>query len=925
MFLIHNNNTKVREYLIDKAEPTKTSYDFLVLAKTIESQTQTESMSRKLLEKVSNTPVAAIQRNRSKTPFRPKSRPQSGTRGSSPSPGRQCGKCGFKHPPRKCPAFGKVCNSCKGRNHFWRVCKKTKSKPQGNPKYRTSRKDQYEVGTEHAPYNQSDFEFEEDCIQIEFSKGTFNKSTDGPKGNIMFDEVTNTQALGDLTLSNRAGKVEVTRFKLDSGAGANLLPIGTYYKLFNKEDRDLEASRDPRVSLVAANKSRIKQLGSVRLRVQGGEFERVCKFYVVPNYVRPIFGLPDLTRMQLVRFSMPIISQWIEGETSIDEASSPSSLPSGLTKDEVLERFKEVFTGLGRLKVEPVKIHLTKDAKPVRRPCRRVPIAIRGKFKDELDSLCKQKVLTKLDKNEVTEWLNSFVNVDKEDTSLRVCLDPSGLNPYIIRPVFNSYTLDEISYMLKDAKVFTVCDANKGFFQVPLAEESKKLTAMLTPEGVYVHNVLAMGLSLASDVFERIIKDMIKGLPGVINIADDLLIFGSTIEEHDKNLLAVLDRCKEIGLTLNPRKFKFKCKMVPFFGNVVSDQGILPDPKKVQSIKNWPSPKSPKELQSFLGAVNYLSKFIPELSSLRSPLQGLVKKDSEYLWTGTHEQAFQRIKSAVCESTLLSYYDKTKPIFIEVDASGQGLGAVLLQGNVSSEELKQASPTDGKYLKFRNRLKPIAFASKSLSEAEQRYSNIERELLGVVWAIQHFNHYTFANKINIISDHKPLQPLFSGKSLTSCSPRTARLLLKVIDRDVRFFYQQGPSMHLSDPLSRLSSHNTQDGNKEEVQGLKVNICDITSVKNVTLDQFKEHTASDEDFKLLKMYVMHGWPSAKQDCVEQLRSYFTFKEEISFIDGLLFKGNRLRNKTLQVLHRSHMGITKTQERARTSFYWPGLNI
>ena len=102
--------------------------------------------------------------------------------------------------------------------------------------------------------------------------------------------------------------------------------------------------------------------------------------------------------MQLVRFSMPIVSQWTEGETSIDEALGPVPISSGLTKDEVLERFKEVFTGLGRLKVEPVKIHLTKDAKPVRRPCRRVPIAIRGKFKDELDSLCKEKVLTKLDK-----------------------------------------------------------------------------------------------------------------------------------------------------------------------------------------------------------------------------------------------------------------------------------------------------------------------------------------------------------------------------------------------------------------------------------------------------------------------------------------------------------------------------------------------
>ena len=396
LFLIHNNNTKVREYLIDKADPTKSSYDFLVLAKTIESQSQTESMSRKLLEKVGTTQVAAVQRNRSKTPFKPKDR--SNPRGPSSSPGKQCGKCGFRHPPRKCPAYGKVCNACKGRNHFWKVCKSksNKSKPQGNPRYRTSRREQYEVSTEHSPYYQSDFEFQEDCIQIEFSKGTINNSTNSTQSNIMFDEVTNTQALGDLKLSNKAGKTQLTRFKLDSGAGANLLPIGTYYKLFNKEDRDLEASRDPRVSLVAANKSKIKQLGTVRLRVHVGEFERVCKFYVVPNYVKPIFGLPDLTRMQIVRFSMPIVSQWMDNETSVDEASP---LTSGLTKDEVLEKFKEVFTGLGRLKVEPVKIHLTKDAKPVRRPCRRVPIAIRGKFKDELDSLCKQKVLTKLDKN----------------------------------------------------------------------------------------------------------------------------------------------------------------------------------------------------------------------------------------------------------------------------------------------------------------------------------------------------------------------------------------------------------------------------------------------------------------------------------------------------------------------------------------------
>ena len=129
-------------------------------------------------------------------------------------------------------------------------------------------------------------------------------------------------------------------------------------------------------------------------------------------------------------------------------------------------------------------------------------------------------MLRKLKPNEVPEWLNSFVCPVKDDGGLRVCLDPTGLNPYIVRPVFNSHTLDEISYKLKDAKVLTVCDANKGFFQVPLQKDFQLLTAMLTTEGIYVH----MGLSLASDVFEQIIRDITKDLNDVLNIADDLLV-----------------------------------------------------------------------------------------------------------------------------------------------------------------------------------------------------------------------------------------------------------------------------------------------------------------------------------------------------------------------------------------------------------------
>ena len=943
LFVIHNTDPKVRDYLIDKGDPAKSCSDFLNLARSVESMVQTETMSKQLLQNVGKLSVNMVQNQTQASGSQQRRRSlsrQSNKRGGSQhrSSSRQgssdfnkCRKCGWKHPPRKCPAYGQNCRWCGGKGHYAKYCK---SKNPRNQKERFSRRDTWEVSPEGASEN---FEFEEDAIQIVFTKETFC-SKRSQSENIMFDEIENTRALGDLKLSNRAGVQCVVRFKLDSGAGANLLPICMYRKLFS--NRKLSNTIDKRVQLLAANKTQIKQLGTVRLRVQVGSKQKVCLFYVVPNMCRPIFGLPDLIDMQLISFDIPLEPEWERDSGTLDSVNASlnceqgvfDSVDSRITQQMILNRYRDVFTGLGKLKVEPVKIHLQENAVPVRKPCRRVPIAIRKQFEEELASLVKKEVLTKLDKNEVTEWLNSFVNVKKPNGHLRVCLDPTGLNPYIIRPVCNSYTLDEISYMLRDAKVFTVVDANKGFFQLPLHEDSKKLTAMLTPCGVYVYNVLAMGLSLSSDVFESTIREITKDLSGVINIADDLLVYGRDDEEHDKNLIALLDRCREVNLTLNPDKLRFKCRSVPFFGNIISDKGIKPDPSKVQAIKSWPVPGCLKDLQSFLGAVNFLSKFIPKLSKLRLPLQGLCKKDVDFKWSKSHQEAFQTIKDAICEEALLSYYDKDKPIFIEVDASGQGLGAVLLQGNVSSADASTCNQTDGNYMVLRDCLKPIAYASKSLSEAEKRYSNIERELLGVVWAIKHFQHYTFANKIHIISDHKPLHPLFSGKSLVSCSERTARLLLKIVDKDVTFYYQNGPSMHVSDALSRLPSHNTKSGNEQEIKGLNVLVSDVSPIlNNVTLDMFRKETAEDDALSMLKLYVMHGWPSSEQNCAEVAQPYFTFREEISFIDGLLFKGQRLivpnaiRFKTLKVLHRSHMGVTKTLARARSAFYWPGMSV
>ena len=261
--------------------------------------------------------------------------------------------------------------------------------------------------------------------------------------------------------------------------------------------------------------------------------------------------------------------------------------------------------------------------------------------------MVKARILTKLDKNQAMEWLNSFVVVRKPSGKLRVCLDPTDLNPHIIHPMFNSNTLDDIVHKLHEEKYMACFDALKGFFYVPLDENSKLLTAMITPIGVFIYNVLAIGLTNANDIYKQCLHDILHGLDGVFNIADDILVNGETYEEFKNNVIRFLDCCVEKDLHLNADKFKLDCDTVTFFGHLLTKDSMKPDPKKVKDIQKWSAPKDIKELQSFLGAVNYLARFIPHLSTLRAPLQDFLKKENDFIWAPNHQTCFDRIKEAV--------------------------------------------------------------------------------------------------------------------------------------------------------------------------------------------------------------------------------------------------------------------------------------
>ena len=269
--------------------------------------------------------------------------------------------------------------------------------------------------------------------------------------------------------------------------------------------------------------------------------------------------------------------------TGTQISNSKENVLSILTKDWIVSnpKYKHLFTGIGHFKCDPIRIEMKPDAEPVRKAPRRVPLALKEKFTKEIQSMVYSDILTKLTPGMPTlEWLNSFVIVKKPNGNLRVCLDPTDLNKSIIQPVCNMRTLEEIIDLLKGSLYFAVFDSTKSFFHVPIDDDSRQLTAMLTPIGIYLYNVLAMGLSNATDIFEACIRKIVDGLQGVINIADDILIYAS-----DYNVF-IFRLVLEHDLHLNPDKVQINVDNVPFFGQTLTKKGLMMDENKWKVIQD---------------------------------------------------------------------------------------------------------------------------------------------------------------------------------------------------------------------------------------------------------------------------------------------------------------------------------------------------
>ena len=300
---------------------------------------------------------------------------------------------------------------------------------------------------------------------------------------------------------------------------------------------------------------------------------------------------------------------------------------------------------------------------------------------------------------------------------------------------------------------------------------------------------------------------------------------------------------------------------------------------------------------------------------MRQPLQGLLKSNIEFVWTQVHDKAFENLKQAICKDITLQFFDSDLPLYIEADASQKCIGAIMLQPDKNHKNISNTE--------IPNNLRPVACASKTLTSCESNYSNIERELLGVLFSVLYFKHFTYGCKVHIITDHKPLVSLFR-KSLTSASPRLSRMLLCILDYQSEVMYQPGTKMHLSNALSRLTSHN-DNSKAKSIPGLDITVHDVqvfTEISPLSLEKIKRVTENDLDLKTLKQYIQDGFQANRSDCIESVQGYFGFREKLAIVNGLIIKGhqvvipNQLCDEALKLLHSSHMSIVKTKDRAKT---------
>lgn len=427
-------------------------------------------------------------------------------------------------------------------------------------------------------------------------------------------------------------------------------------------------------------------------------------------------------------------------------------------------------------------------------------------------------------------------------------------------------------------------------------DETAKLQAIATHRGVYKYKRLAQGIKTAPGEFQRIIDQLVAPLKNVIAYFDDLIVYGETLEECKIYLNQCLNKLREWNLHLNWKKCSLFKSEIEFLGHKVTANGLMKTESKMKAITEAPVPTNVDEVRSFLGLVLYYGKFIPKASELTAPLRELLEKDVDFKWTKQCEKAFQDIKTEICSPRVLVPFNPSHKIILATDASLYGIAAILSH-EINGEE------------------RPIMFISRSLSAAEKRYSQLDREALGIYWAVRKLYEYLFGYKFTLITDNKPLSLIFSPKKgiPTAAAARLQRYAVFLSGFNYEIEHRKASEHQNVDYLSRapLQIENEMEG-KDTVARIEQ-----TTVERVgiTFEIIQEETRKSKEM----MEIVNGLHTGRlQDTTLSLSSGVIFRCNCVFIPPTL------RKRVLDELHSTHIGITRMKSLARRFVYWPNID-
>eukprot|EP00795_Rhopilema_esculentum_P005001 gene5001-biopygen83 len=717
----------------------------------------------------------------------------------------------------------------------------------------------------------------------------------------------------------------MVNFEVDTGAGDNFLGKTAWKEL---GEPILEA---PSQQFESASQHKLPVLGTVMLQAETENYNQQSLGFNVTE-------LPDLNLLG----RSAIAQLGISVDTLIEQNSGAHAQCHAVFEDlkpdrklqaecrKLCEEFPDLFKPeLGRLKDFELEVKFKPDAKLNFCKARAVPFALQEDLAQAYEAGIRRGVWQRIQFN---EYGTPVVPIRKPllpgqtKSKLRVCGDYSvAVNAQLETHRHPIPTPEHLMQKLSGGYGFTKIDLADAYNQIALGPESQKRLALSTHQGVLLQMRLLFGISSAPGYFQEIMDQLTSDLPGVAVYLDDILVSGSTAEEHLTNLKSLFERLSEKGLRCRFQKCSFAQPYIEYLGHLLSSKGIAKSPK-VDAVLKMPAPNDVSGLRSFPGSVQFYNKFLSNLSTLIEPLYRLTKKDIPWEWGAKEQTAFDKVKTMLCNDTVLAHFDPSLPIGIACDASSVGIGAVLFHRYKDGRE------------------RPIANASKTLTETQRNYSQIQKEALAIIFALSKFHHFLYGRKFILITDHKPLLTLFGPTKATPslAANRLARWALMLSQYEYTIEYRKTSDHGNADALSSLPVGPDAQFDGRESDADADCICTIKTVSKqlnaADPGVLSKETDKDRVLATVVRYTREGWPFSKihEDSTDSESTRYTvdafkkIRESLSVTDGCLFYGARvvipvsLQAQVLEILHLGHFGMQRMKQLARTAVYWPGID-